>query len=70
MFECIISSNQTDDYDCLCELMKNYLSTGTTHTPSRGRGQWNSKKNDRFVDRDDEEPLEAVGFSLFNLNIH
>ena len=55
----------TDDYDSLCELMNNYLITGTTQIPSRGRGQQNSKRNDRFVDRDDE-PLEPVCFLSFS----
>ena len=61
MFECIFQP--TDDYDCLCDLMKNYLITGTTKTPSRGRGQRNGKKNDRCGDRDDES-FEPVGFLL------
>ena len=56
----------TDDYNCLCDLMQNYLKTGMTQTPSRGKGQRNGKKNDCFVNRDDESS-EPVGFWSFNL---
>jgi hypothetical protein len=41
--------------------MQNYLKTGMTQTPSRGKGQRNGKKNDCFVNRDDESS-EPVGF--------
>lgn len=40
--------------------MENYISTGTTQTPARGKGQRKSKKSGRLIDTDDEEPLELV----------
>ena len=54
---CIIP---TDQYDGICKLMENYISTGTTQTPARGKGQRKSKKSSRLIDTDDEEPLESV----------
>ncbi|XP_028417534.1 uncharacterized protein LOC114541940 isoform X2 [Dendronephthya gigantea] len=57
--ETLFSTDLEDDYNCLCEVMKNYLSTGTTQTPSRGRGQRNGKRSDRLDYGDDKQPLEA-----------
>ena len=57
---------QTDEYTAIRALMTNYLNTGTTQTPSRGRGQRTIKRSERYAELlDDEETLEPVSnFSL------
>jgi hypothetical protein len=45
--------------------MTTYLNTGTTQTPSRGRGQRKGKRNERYLDtEDEEEKVEAVSILL------
>ena len=45
----------SDDCESIRRHMKTYIETGSTTTPSHGRGQRTSKKNSRF-DEFEEEP--------------
>lgn len=61
----------TDEYDSIRRLMTTYLNTGTTHTLSRGRGQRKAKRNERYLDTEDEEEVEAASILIWiKLNIN
>lgn len=48
----------SDDYESIRQHMKQYIETGSTTTPSHGRGQRTSRKNTRFDEFEDEPEFE------------
>ena len=48
----------SDDYESIRQHMKQYIETGSTTTPSQGRGQRTSRKNSRFDEFEDEPEFE------------
>ena len=46
----------TDDFHEIHGSMNNYVTTGNTKTPTRGRGQSQTKRNSRYLEDNVENP--------------
>jgi hypothetical protein len=55
-----------DDYESVRQHMKRYIETGSTATPSHGRGQRTSQKTTRYDESGEESEEERVNFYMNN----
>ena len=51
----ILIYNFSDDYESIRQHMRRYIATGSTTTPSHGRGQRTSKKTIRYESEEESE---------------